>query len=268
MQDLPKPKEIAEHLIESFNVNSPPKKLSEYIKTTLRDLYPSLHSDQVIDYITVLKKGVDRQIDKYIKRYHERGLKPKFYRSYSDPERIIGRCFILKTDPPTIVAEKKRLIFFDEIRNCLFTDLSDDDFLKLCACYLKMELGVQRVQITDHPRDHWIDLFGRLEDNTPVIGQVKHSRSLLAISEDLLATFIGKIIDTPWGIKRKLLFFFTSARFSLDADKYAERQSIKCVDGEMLAYFTVKHHLGFKELKGEPQFTLKMIKKQLTKNTV
>ncbi len=266
MKRLPKPKEIAHDIIDWFDPNSSPRPLSECIEESLRKSSKksslSLHDDELIVYADEVKEDVRYHIDRYIKRCMEKHVEPKLKWSQSDPDRLIGRCYILKSDSPDIVDKKKRLRYFEQIRGVLCNELTDDEFRKLCALWIKYEFQCKKVQITDRPYDKGVDIIG-ISGNVSVLSQVKHIRCPnKQVPTNEIWAFIGKLSSLWRGIEKRRACFFTSSRFGLSKDILGT--GLELIDGDMLAQFIVNHKLGFvTNANGEVHFSPEKLRQDL-----
>lgn len=269
-------RQLTDFVIESVNLNSPPRTIESIIYEKLRETLPEIVATEKA---AEFSPKIFARLGQIHKRAVEQREDTKFVFNSSSPYFIQGPYFDEPRDPEVIKTAKLARAQASQILTALHS-LTFTEFECLCASVLK-ELGASQVVRTPHSEDQGIDFYGklnlgqlvpdfpflRLEDSISVwlIGQAKHypSRSVKVSDVRELAGSILLARHQEYTVKDiypdlrarscdpVLGLFITSGTFTRGSHLIGAASGIVCKDGTQLSNFLADRRCGFiQESKG------------------
>jgi len=263
-----RPKKIAEAIISTFDVKSC-QNLDVCIERAIRKAQPKLSALELAEIVESIRGRVAFYIGQYISECQNRQIAPRVTWSSSDPDRLIGRCFISGEDTEDKAFEKKRMTLLDDVWGAIASKITPGQFEVLCKRFLEHE-GFTNPLVTGRSHDGGIDLkavynpkirFGRTQD---ALCQAKRYGKDMKIGISKLREFFGAVKSQ--GASVEIAFFFTTATLSREARDFAEKTRVWTADGEQMAYWLVRQGIGFTKKDHEALFSLDVLIEWLNKN--
>jgi restriction endonuclease Mrr len=251
------PKEIADTIISTFDVKSC-ENLDTCIEKAILSAQLRLNTLELADIVESIRGRVRLHINRYISECVDRKIPARVSWSSSDPDRLVGRCFISREDSEDEALEKRRLALMDDVWEAIASSLTPEQFETLCKRFLEYE-GFDNPVITGHSHDGGIDLRAVYKPNIylsrplDAACQAKRYRKDVKIAVRQLREFFGAIKSQ--GKNVEIAFFFTTATFSRDAKEFAKMTKLWIADGEQIAYWLVKLSIGIIEKEEKTCFS-------------
>lgn len=234
-------KGTADLIKQNFNLTEV-RRLWDCIKDTLRGNYSGLSSLQIDEIVEAWEEKVCLHLREYINECNKKGAPPRFFFSESDPDLLVGYCYILKSDSPEKIKEKLRFRFVDDIKKTV-SSLTPSQFEELCGALLIKE-DFPQVWLTCD--DGGADIFAKDRFGRACVGSVKHyvDYTQPSVIRDLLGTVTH--FERELGIK---LFpiLFTAGYFAVTALEEYAKENIIVYEGDKISYLIIKHQIGFIE---------------------